>query len=71
MIITYVATLSNQRLFALRRRKLNEHKRQNIKHIITADIECCIADVATIDCKYLIAEHITISIGYIWQGKFK
>ena len=24
---------------------INEHKRQNIKNIITADIECCIVEV--------------------------
>ena len=50
---------------------INEHKRQNIKNIITADIECCFVEVATNDCKYVIAEHIPISVGYIWQGNFK
>ena len=57
---------------------INEHKRQNIKNIITADIECCIVDprsgftdVSTNDCKYVIAEHIPIAVGYTWQGKFK
>ena len=50
---------------------INEHKRQNIKNTITADIECCIVEVATNDCKYLIAEHIPISVGYIWQCNFK
>ena len=50
---------------------INEHKRQNIKNIITADIECCIVEVATNDCKYLIAEDIPISVGYIWQCNFK
>ena len=47
---------------------INEHKRQNIKNIITADIECCIVEVAT---KYVIAEHIPISVGYIWQCNLK
>ena len=50
---------------------INEHKRQNIKNIITADIECCIVEVATNGCKYVIAEHIPISVGYIWQCNFK
>ena len=50
---------------------INEHKRQNIKNVITADIECCIVEVATNDCKYVIAEHKPISVGYIWQGNFK
>ena len=50
---------------------INEHKRQNIKNIITADIECCVIDVTTNNCKYIIAEHIPISVGYIWQGNFK
>ena len=64
---------------------LNEHKRQNIKNIITADIECCIVDprsgstelfckftdVTTNDLKYVIAEHIPIAVGYTWQGNFK
>ena len=46
----------NPRLFVLRRRKLlliSEHKRQNIKNVITADIESCIVEVATNDCKYV------------------
>ena len=50
---------------------INEHKRQNIKQIITADIECCIVEVATNDRKYVISEHIPINVGYIWQGTFK
>ena len=51
---------------------LNEHKRQNTKkNIITADIECCIVEVASNDYKYVKAERIPISIGYIWQGSFK
>ena len=50
---------------------INEHKRQNIKNIITADIECCNVNVSSNYCKYVIAEHITISMGYIWQGNFK
>ena len=41
------------------------------KNVITADIECCIVEVATNDCKYVTAEHIPISVGYIWQGNFK
>ena len=50
---------------------INEHKRQNIKNIITADIECCIVEVATNGCKYEIAEHKPICVGYIWQCNFK
>ena len=57
---------------------VNEHKRQNIKNIITADIECCIVDarsgftdVSTNDLKLVIAEHIPIAVGYTWQGNFK
>ena len=50
---------------------INEHKRQNIKNTITADIECCIVEVSTNDCKYVIAEHIPIAMGYTWQGNFK
>ena len=52
----------------------NEHKRQNIKNIITADIEClecCIVEVATNGCKYVIAEHVPLSVGYIWQCNFE
>ena len=49
---------------------INEHKRQNIKNIITADIECCIVEVSTNDYgeawsethKYAIAEHIAIAV---------
>ena len=44
---------------------INEHKHQNIKNIITADIECCVTNVSTSTSKYLIAEHIPISVGYI------
>ena len=33
---------------------INEHKRQNIKKFITADIECCIANVSSNDYKYQI-----------------
>ena len=57
---------SNQRLFVLRKTHItfvNEHKRQNIKNVITADIECCIVEVSTNDCKYVIAEHIPIAVG--------
>ena len=50
---------------------INEHKRQNIKTIITADIECCVTKVSTSTSKYVIAEHIRISVGYIWQCNFK
>ena len=50
---------------------INEHKRQNIKHIIAADIECCIVEVANNDCKYVVAQHIRISLRYIWQDNFK
>ena len=50
---------------------IKEHKRHNIKNIITADIECCIIEVATNGCKYVIAEHIPICVGYIWQCNFK
>ena len=61
-------------MFVLRRRKLlsvNEQKRKNIKNIITADIECCVTNVSTSTSKYVIAEHIPISVGYIWQCNFK
>ena len=50
---------------------INEHRRQNIKHNITADIESCIVEVATNDYKYKISEHILISVGYIWRSNFK
>ena len=50
---------------------INEHKRQNIKIIITADIECCVTNVSTSTSKYVIAEHIPISVGYIWQCNLK
>ena len=53
---------------------INEHKRPKIKNK-TADIECCIVDprsgftdVTTNDCKYVIAEHIPIAVGYTWQS---
>ena len=49
----------------------NEHKRQNIKKVITADIECCFVEVSTNDCKYVIAEHNPIAVGYTWQGNSK
>ena len=74
MINTNATTHSNQRLFVLRKKHItfiNEHKRQNIKNIITADIECCIVEVSTNDCKNVIAEHIPIAVGYTWQCKFK
>ena len=50
---------------------IDEQKRQNIKNIITADIECCVINVSTSTSKYVIAEHIPISVGYIWQCNFK
>ena len=50
---------------------MNFCKRKNIKNTITADIECCIVEVATNGYKYVIAEHISISVGYIWQCNFK
>ena len=50
---------------------LNEHKRQNIKNIVTVDIECFVTNVSTSTSKYVIAEHIPISVGYIWQCSFK
>ena len=50
---------------------VNEHKRQKIKNIITANIECCIVEVSTNDLKYVKAEHIPIAVGYTWQGNFK
>ena len=42
-----------------------------MKKIITADIEFCFVDVRTKTHKYVIAEHIPISVGYIWQTIFK
>ena len=50
---------------------INEHKRHNIKSIITTDIECSIVNVSSNDCKQVRAQHIPISVGYIWQGSFK
>ena len=50
---------------------INEHKRQNIRKDITANIECCIVEVATNDYKYVIAENNPINVGYLWQGIFK
>ena len=50
---------------------INEHKRQNIKNIITADIECCVTNVSNSTSKYVIAEHIPMSVGCIWQCNFK
>ena len=34
-------------------------------------MECCIFNVSSNYCKYVIAEHIPICVGYIWQGNFK
>ena len=58
---------------------INEHKRQIIKKIITADIEYCIVEVSTNGYgeawsetnKCVVAEHIPIAVGYTWQGNFK
>ena len=50
---------------------LNEHKRQNLKNVITADIEGCVVSVTTNSNKYIIAEHILTSVVYIWQINFK
>ena len=50
---------------------INEHEHQSIKNIIIADIECCIVEFATNDCKNVIAQHIPISVSYIWQVNFK
>ena len=50
---------------------INEHRRQNKKNFITADIECCVVDVTTKARKYVIAEHIPINVVYIWQNNFK
>ena len=50
---------------------ISEHKRQNIKLIIIADIECCIVDVTNNNRSYVISEHIPTSVRYIWQGIFK
>ena len=68
-------------MFVLRKKHItfiNERKRQNVKNIITAGIECCIVDprsgftdVSTNDLKYVIAEHIPIAVGYTWHGNFK
>ena len=50
---------------------INEHKRQNIKKYYNCRYRCCITDVTTNDCKYVIAQHIPIAVGYTWQGNFK
>ena len=47
---------------------INEHKRQKIKNIITADTECFIVEVSS---KSFIAEHIPVAVSYTWQGNFK
>ena len=47
---------------------MNEHKRQ--KKNIIADKEYCVIDVTTNSNKYVIAEHIPKSVGYIWQSSF-
>ena len=44
---------------------INEHKRQNLKNIITADMECCVVDVTTGGNKYVIEKHLPVSVGYI------
>ena len=50
---------------------INEHKRQIIRNIITSDIECCVVDVTTKTHKYVVAEHIPISVGYVRLSNFK
>ena len=50
---------------------IDEHKGQNIKNYITADIECCVVAVTTNSNKYVKAEHKPISVGHIWQSNFK
>ena len=58
---------------------LNEHKRQEIKNIITADIECCVINITeqgetstkSHTNKYVIGEHIQISVGYMLKGNSK
>ena len=40
-------------------------------NIKAADIESCVIDVATFNCINVIAEHIPISAGHIWQSNFK
>ena len=42
---------------------INEQKRQIIKNFITADIECCVTNVLTATSKYVIADHIPLSVG--------
>ena len=44
---------------------MNEPKPQNIEFIITTDIECCVVNVSSTYSKYVIAEHMPISVGYI------
>ena len=48
-----------------------EHKRQNIKNKITADIECSVVEVSTKNNKYVLAEHISIAVGYKSNNIFK
>ena len=50
---------------------IDGHKRQIVNFFITADIECCVVDVTTKTHKYVIAEHVPISLGYIWHSNFK
>ena len=50
---------------------INENKLQNIKNIITVDIVYCVTNISTSTSKYVIAVHIPISVGYIWQCNFK
>ena len=42
-----------------------------MNNFITADIECCVVHVTTNSNIDVIAEHITISVVYIWQTNFK
>ena len=42
-----------------------------MKNILTADIECSVVNASANDCKYIIAKHIPISVGYICQSNSK
>ena len=45
----------------------------NQKYIVTADIECCVVNVATYNNynKYVIDEHIPISVVYLFNTQSK
>ena len=65
-----LATLLKPEIVCPKKKKItfiNEFKRQKIKSFTTADIECCGADVTTNSNKNVIAEHIPISLGYIFK----